>query len=122
MGRFSATALLDISRSTRVTPRPGAPVEVQVMSPGSLDVLVARNVSQTGIGIYVSHDFAGCDLDKQVELVITLPSERPFLARGLIKHRTDGGREGHHFGLLFTTITRENRAKIRDYVRFASTN
>ena len=88
----------------------------------SLDVLVARNVSQTGIGVYVSHDFAGCDLDKQVELVITLPGEHPYLARGLIKHRTDGGREGHHFGLHFTTITRENRAKVRAYVRFTSTN
>jgi hypothetical protein len=117
MGRFSAVALLDISRSTRVTPSRGAPVEVQVMGPGSLDVLAARNVSQTGIGVYVPHGYAGCDLDKEVELVVTLPGERSFLARGLIKHRTDGGKEGHHFGLVFTTIARKNRIKIRDYVR-----
>ncbi len=117
MGRFSAVALLGISRSTRVTPSRGAPVEVQVMGRASLDVLSARNVSETGIGVYVPHGFAGCDLDKEVELVITLPGERSFLARGLIMHRTDGGKEGHHFGLIFTTIAREHRTKIRDYVR-----
>ena len=38
-----------------------------------------------------------------------------------IMHRTDGGKEGHHFGLHFTTIAREHRTKIRDYVRFTST-
>jgi hypothetical protein len=122
MGRFSAAGLFGMSRSARVTPRRGAPVEVQVMGPGSLDVLAARNVSQTGIGVYVPHGFAGCDLDKEVELVITLPGERSFLARGLIKHRTDSGDEGHHFGLLFTTISREQRAKIRNYVRSTSSS
>ncbi len=121
MGRFSVAALFDISRTVRVTPRSGAPVEVQVMGSGSLDVLAARNVSQTGISVYVPHGFAGYDLDKEVELVITLPGERSFLARGLIMHRTDGGKEGHHFGLHFTTIAREHRTKIRDYVRFTST-
>jgi hypothetical protein len=120
MGRFSAVALLDISRSTRVSPSRVAPVEVQVMGRASLDVLSARNVSQTGIGVYVPHGFAGCDLDEEVELVVTLPGERAFLARGLIKHRTDAAKEGRHFGLLFTTIARENRSRIRDYVRFRS--
>ena len=90
------------------------------MGRASLDVLSARNVSQTGIGVYVPHGFAGCDLDKEVDLLITLPGVRSFLTRGLIRHNTDGGTEGHHFGLLFTTIDRRHRAKIRDYVRFMS--
>jgi len=90
------------------------------MGRASLDVLSARNVSQTGIGVYVPHGFAGCDLDEEVELVVTLPGERAFLARGLIKHRTDGAKEGRHFGLLFTKIARENRSRIRDYVRLRS--
>ena len=117
MVRFSPVARIDPTRSERVTPTRGAPVEVQVMGRGSLDVLNARNVSDSGIGIYVPHGFAGCDLDEEVELVITLPGERPFLARGSIKHRTDGGDEGHHFGLHFTSIDRSHREKLRAYVR-----
>ena len=121
MGRFSVAALLNPTRSeTRVSPSAGAPVEVQIMGPGRLDVLNARNVSQTGIGVYVPHGFVGCDLEAEVELVITLPSERSFLARGLIKHHTDGGSEGHHFGLVFTEISQEHRAVIRSYVRSMS--
>jgi hypothetical protein len=118
MGRFSAAALLNPIRSnTRVVPSRLAPVEIQVMGSGRLDVLKARNVSQTGIGIYVSHGFAGCDPNEEVELVITLPHARPFLARGIIKHQTDSGSEGHHFGVEFTEISREHRLKIRDLVR-----
>ena len=103
--------------NTRVIPSRLAPVEIQVMGPGRLAVLNARNVSQTGIGIYVSDGFAGCDLDRKVELVITLPRERSFLARGIIKHQTDNEGEGRHFGVEFTEITREHRMKIRDFVR-----
>jgi hypothetical protein len=117
MGRLSPARLLDFGRSTRVEPLPDAPVEVQVMGRGSLDVLHARNVSQTGIGVYVPHGFAGCDLAEEVELVITLPGERSFLAGGVIKHRTDGGDEGHHFGLHYTRITPAQIAAIRRYVR-----
>ena len=121
MGRFSVAALLNPSRSdTRVTPSQGAPVEVQVMGPGRLDVFNARNVSQTGIGVYVPHGFAGCDLEAEVELVITLPGERSFLARGLIKHHTESGDEGHHFGLVFSEISKEHRAKIRSFIRSTS--
>lgn len=90
------------------------------MGPGRLDVLSARNVSQTGIGIYVPHGFDGCDLEAEVDLVITLPGERPFLARGLIKHQTNGGAEGRHFGLVFSEISQKNRAAIRGFVRSMS--
>ena len=120
MGRFSAAALFGFSRVVRATPRRSAPVEVQVMGLGSLDVLTARNVSETGIGVYVPHGFVGCDLDKQVDLVISLPGERPFITRGLIKHRTDSGNEGQYFGLHFTTIDRQHRKLLRNYVRSLS--
>lgn len=118
MGRFSAAAFLNPTRdNTRVTTRRGAPVEIQVMGRGTLDVLHARNVSQTGIGFYVAHDFAGCDLDETVELVITLPYERPFLTRGTIKHLTDGTNEGHHFGVHFSNLSADHLEKIRNYIR-----
>ena len=118
MGRFSAAAFLNPIRSnSRATPNRLAPVEIQIIGCGTLDVLTARNVSQTGIGIYVPHGFVGFNLDEEVEIVITLPRERSFLARGIIKHQTDSGDEECHFGVHFTKISREQRTKIRDYVR-----
>ena len=104
-------------RSGRVVPRPDAPVEVQVMGRGSLDVLRARNVSRSGIGVFVPHGFEGCDLEAEVELIITLPGGRPFRAKGAIKHWTQTSGVGQHFGLEFTEMTRTHRTEIRDYVR-----
>ena len=117
MGRFSVAAWLRPNRTDlRVRPTKVAPVEVQIMGRGRLDVLRARNVSETGIGVYVPHGFEGCDLDEEVGLVLSFPGQRAFLARGIIKHRTDGGHEGHHFGLHFTKISRAHRAIIRAFV------
>ena len=90
------------------------------MGTGSLDVLNARDVSQSGIGVYVPHGFASCDLDGEVELVITLPHERTFLARGTIMHQSDKGNGERHFGLHFTEMSSEHRALIRNYVRAMS--
>ena len=40
-------------RNERVIPLRMAPVEVQVIGSGTVDVLRARNVSTTGLGLYV---------------------------------------------------------------------
>ena len=104
-------------RAERVVPLRVAPVEVQVMGRDSLDVLRARNVSTTGLGVYVPHGFAGFDLAVEVELLVALPASRPFLARGVIKHMTDGGSGTHHFGLHFTQIDKLHRAALARYVK-----
>ncbi len=119
MARFSISVLLNPTRAdVRVTPTRLAPVEVQVMGQGHLDVLNVRNVSETGIGVYVSHGFDRCDLAAEIELVISLPGERSFLARGIIKHQTDSEKEGRHFGLHFTEISKSHRARIRSFIRW----
>jgi c-di-GMP-binding flagellar brake protein YcgR len=105
------------ARAARVEPLRSAPVEVQVMGRDSLDVLLARNVSATGLGVYVPHGFLGFDLAAEVELVVTLPRRTPFLARGIIKHVTDDEGEARHFGLHFTQIKKAHRRAIEDYVR-----
>lgn len=86
------------------------------MGRDSLDVLHARNVSETGLGVWVAHGFAGFDLAAEVELVVTLPGERSFLACGVIKHVTAGSGEANHFGLHFTKLGRDARARVADYV------
>ena len=105
------------TRTTRVAPLRSAPVEVQIMGRGSLDVLHARNVSATGLGIYVPHGFAGIDLSQEVELVVTLPGVRSFLARGVIRHVTDAHGDARHFGVELTSIADKDREAILGYVR-----
>ena len=117
MGWFTRRSERSSARAQRVTPLRVAPVEVQVMGRGSLDVLHARNVSATGLGVYVPHGFAGFDLAAEVELVVTLPRAQPFLSRGVIKHVTDSPDEARHFGLHFTQIKKPHRKAIENYVR-----
>ena len=104
----------------RVVPTRSAPVEVQIMGRASLDVLRARNVSVTGLGVHVPHGFAGIDLAEEVELVVTLPGERPFLTRGVIKHVTSQGEDRRHFGLHFTSLDPRQRGLIEGYVEARS--
>jgi len=105
--------------ATRVCPEPDEPIEIQLMSQGFLDIFDARDISATGIGIFVPYRFEGCKLRSPVDLVITLPAEEPFLAKGRIIHRTKVARE--FFGVEFVDLPPSHIAKIVSYVerRFA---
>ena len=103
--------------SSRVRPLRSAPVEVQIMGRRSLDVLHVRDISATGLGVYVAHRFEGCDIDAEVDLVLTLPGSRPFLTRGVIRHNTRGeGDASGYFGVEFSLLQRGQRALIEAYV------
>ena len=84
------------------------------MGDGFLDVFAARDISASGVGIVVPHRFHGCKIDDEVALVITLPKERPFLARGRIVHRTKTDHE--FFGVEFSELERSHRKLIANYV------
>jgi len=101
----------------RVRPAGPAPIEVQIMGRGSLDVLRVRDISVTGLGAYLPHRFEGCDVDAEVDLVLTLPGGRPFLTRGVIRHHTcsDEG-DAHHFGIRFTGLSDSQRTLIERYI------
>lgn len=116
MGWFARKSEPGTLRSARVTPSRDAPVEVQIMGRSHLDVLHARNVSSTGLGVYVPHGFAGIDLAEEVDLVVTLPGRRSFLARGVIRHVTSSATDARHFGLELTRIADDHRAAILAYV------
>ncbi len=102
--------------SERVQPLPDAPVEVQIMLPGSLDIVHARDVSVTGLGVYVPHGFVGCDIASEVELVVTLPGERSFMARGVIRHVTSKNEPAGYCGVEFRGLSDRNRARLGAYV------
>ena len=99
----------------RAQPSPDQPVTVQIMGTGFLDVLAVRDISARGVGVYVPHRFEDCRLDDAVDLVITLPGERPFLARGRIAHRTKSVDE--FFGVEFSDISRADSRRIRNYLK-----
>jgi c-di-GMP-binding flagellar brake protein YcgR len=84
------------------------------MGEGFLDVFAARDISAGGVGIVVPHRFEGCAIDQEVDLVISLPGERPFMARGRIVHRTKTHQE--FFGVEFARLSRNHRSLLERYV------
>jgi len=114
-GRFPEAFVSEKRKFQRVNPDKFKPVEVQVMGKGFLDVLQAKNISEGGMRIIVPHLFEGCDIDSEVELIITLPDVHSFSAKGEIKHKHED-REMGAFGLRFTEIAPEDKKKVVDYV------
>lgn len=106
--------LVDPRKVVRVTTTSSDPVEVQIMGHGFLDFFTVRDISGGGMGILVPHRFQGCNLKHEVELLISLPAERPFLAKGVIIHREEVGKD--FFGISFTELRRSDRMRIDQYV------
>lgn len=90
-------------------------MRVDIMGNGFLEVLNARDISVGGLSVFVRHDFEDCDLNSEVELIITLGHKRPFKAKGIIRHRSRGS-DKHFFGIQFTELGPEHRASIDSYV------
>lgn len=101
-------------RTRRVQPAAGKPVHVQIMGDGFLDVFAARDISAGGVGIVVPHRFEGCAIDQEVDLVVSLPGDRPFMARGRIVHRTKTHQE--FFGIEFTRLASGPLRALERYV------
>jgi hypothetical protein len=99
-------------RHPRVRPKPGEPVEVQLIGTDFLDVLEVRNISAGGLGLHVPHLFVGCDRDAQLDVIITLPRERPFMVRAVIRHVS----KGPEFGIEFINLPELPRSRIERYV------
>lgn len=97
----------------RVRPATHSPIRVDINGENFLDVLHAKDISETGIGIRVPHFFSGCSIDKPVQLIISLPA--PFKAmikaRGQVKHSNSD-----QFGVRFTQIEKSAEVLLRKYI------
>jgi len=102
-------------KHARVKPEQKAPVRVQIIGEDFLDAFRANDISVGGLSVTVPHLFEGCKIDREVELIVTLPRKRAFQARGQIRHlrKVDYGAV---FGVMFTAIETENRERINYYV------
>jgi c-di-GMP-binding flagellar brake protein YcgR len=99
----------------RVRPSLDEPIEVQLMSENFLDIFEARDISTTGVGIFVAYRFEGCALKSPVDLVMTLPNGDPFRAKGRVVHRTKTDRE--FFGVEFVNLPQPAIQEIDRYVQ-----
>jgi c-di-GMP-binding flagellar brake protein YcgR len=97
---------------SRVRPKPGEPIEVQLIGTDFLEIVEVRDISAGGLGLQVTDVFQGSSLDAQVDVIITLPRERPFSARGLIRHVSNE----KMFGVEFTELPEPARSRIERYV------
>ena len=113
--RQSSAKTRDSRGIDRVRPLVSAPVEIQIMGAGTLEVLTAHDISVSGIGIMVPHRFLGCQLDHEVKLIITLPGIRPFWATGIVRHSSTDGADDL-FGVEFTKMEPPDLARIMRYV------
>jgi PilZ domain. len=104
--------MLNEARALRAGPAPEEPIEIQLE--GFLDIFDARDISVTGIGVFVPRRLEGCHLRSPMDLVITLPAAEPFLASGRIVHRTKKERE--FFGVEFMDLPSVRVREIADYV------
>ncbi len=107
---------VELRDDTRFRPHPSRPVSVQVMGPHSIDVLTARDIALKGVGIYLPHGFEGWRECPRVELVITLPGQRPFLAKGRVRHSTNDLKNESFFGVEFVELPVKRREQIRRYL------
>ena len=107
---------VELRDDTRFRPHPSRPVSVQIMGPKSIDVLTARDIALKGVGVYLPLGFEHWQKHPNVELVITLPGQRPFLARGRVRHRTDGFDTEPFFGVEFVDLPARRREQIRRYL------
>lgn len=91
------------------------PVEVQLVGTNFIEVLAAVDLSEGGVGVRVPYAFEGYDLNRQVDVILTLPGQRPFLARGRIRSKSARGGE-HVFGVEFTYVADAGRPAIAAFV------
>jgi c-di-GMP-binding flagellar brake protein YcgR len=99
----------------RVKPHPAQPIEIQVLGNGFIEVLKARDISVGGIGIYVPHGFAGCDIDSELQIVVKLHGAKPFMTQARVRNLAKSG-DSAFFGVEFTQLSRADHERIERYV------
>jgi len=105
----------DQRRYPRVRPHPAKPVEVQLLGTNFLEVVSAADISEAGIGIRLEHGVEGYDFDHLVEIVLTIPGQRPFVVRGRVRSKSMRGNH-HVLGVQFTHLPVQDRRTISQYV------
>lgn len=105
--------LFNKRKHVRVMPTTQRPIRVDINGENFIDVLHAKDISESGIGVRVPHFFTGCSIEKPVQFIISLPEpfKKTIKAYGVVKHTG-----ADHFGVYFTQIDRQSVRFLRDYI------
>ncbi len=107
-------SLQDRRQSLRVVPSPDKPVRVNINGEDFIDIFNAVDIGFGGVALNVPHGFKGCEINRQVLIIIDLPLGSKRLCaqvQGRILHLS-----GTKFGVSFTEMSEANRDKIRLYI------
>jgi hypothetical protein len=96
----------------RVHPKPGEPIEVQVTGDDFIDEFDVRDISTGGLALAAQHMDGAWTPAAQIELMIKLPRQRAFVARGVIRHLSAHG----VLGIEFTELAPADLARLELYV------
>lgn len=85
------------------------------MGAASLNILYARDISLSGLGVHVPHGLREADLGNELDLLITLSGGHSFLTRGVVRHRNDVAMP-NFFGVEFSELKPSHREEIRRFI------
>ena len=99
----------------RAVPEEGHPIHLDINGENFIETLTPVSISQKGIGISVPHGFKGCEINKQVELVLSFPYpiNQDIRVFGKIRYITN-----LMFGIIFTEMSSEDNKIIRKYIKY----
>lgn len=84
------------------------------MGSGFLEAFAAKDISVGGVGLFVPHGFEGYDIESQLEIVIKLPHAKPFLTKGLLRHKS--GNKHRVFGISFVELSPVAMRALDEYI------
>jgi hypothetical protein len=108
-------AVIERRRARRFRPEPNAPVQVQISGNGFLEIVRVVDISAHGVGIYLPPSHPARNVDRPVELILTLPGERPAHLRGALHPRE--GVDNSLLGLEFMELPVEASAALDRYLQ-----
>jgi len=106
----------ELRENTRFRPGPGQPAQIQILGPYSLEVHEIRDLALRGVALYLRPDIRAPQVGARVELILSLPGERPFLACGVVRHRTHEAGDRPFLGIEFTVMESRRRDQLRNYL------
>lgn len=99
----------------RVKPHSAQPIEIQVLGNGFIEVLKARDISVGGIGVYVPHGFAGCDINSELQILVKIPGTKPFLTQARVRNLGKNS-DSAFFGVEFVNLSDWGKERVERYV------
>lgn len=100
---------------TRVIPDPQHPIIIDLIGENFIDILKAKDIGPGGLSVFVPYQFEGCIINREIDIVVTLPDTRSFKTRGMIRHKEQ--RQGFYFGISFTHIEKDDLETLKGYVK-----